>query len=208
MIKNIIFDFGGVLLDLDMQRSYDALGKLTGQSYTLETLPPAFKERVVAYETGKINTESFIWFWQNVCHPNVPQGDEIIRAWNAMLLGWQPEKFAFLERLRSHYRVFLLSNTNPLHLEWVKKDLKNNHGISDFESRFFDKVFYSHEMGLHKPDVETYKTVLRDSVLEASQTLFIDDNVLNVQSAASLGIHVYHHNPKKSLIEVFERNGW
>ena len=208
MIKNIIFDFGGVLLDLDIQRSYDALGKITGQSYTLESLPPAFKERVVAYETGKINTESFIWFWQNICHPNVPQGDEIIRAWNAMLLGWQPEKFDFLDSLRKHYRIFLLSNTNALHLEWVKRDLKNNHGITNFESRFFDHAYYSHEMGLHKPDAAIYTAVLQDAGLEPSETLFIDDNVSNVQSAASIGIHVYHHDPKKNLIAIFEQNGW
>lgn len=208
MIKNIIFDFGGVLLDLDMQRSYDALNALTGLDYSLETLPDSFRQKVVEYETGQISTETFIWFWQHLCTPNIPQGEEIIKAWNAMLLGWQPEKFAFLDHLRTKYKVFLLSNTNVLHIEWVRRDLKKNHGITDFETRFFDKAFYSFEMGLHKPDKNIFLQVLIDAGINASDSLFIDDALINVQAAASVGIHGYHHNPSKNLISVFEQNGW
>lgn len=208
MIKNIIFDFGGVLLDLDMQRSYQALGKITGKDYTLETLPDSFRQKVVAYETGKISTETFIWFWQNQCHPVIPQGDEIVAAWNAMLLGWQPAKFEFLDNLRTRYKVYLLSNTNVLHIEWVRRDLRKNHGISNFESRFFDKAYYSFELGEHKPDAKIFEKVLHDASILPEETLFIDDALINVQAAARLGIHGYHHNPQKNLISVFEQHGW
>lgn len=208
MPRNFIFDFGGVLLDIEMQRSYDALAKLTGKKLTYPDLPQEFFDIVYRFETGESGVENFIWYIQHHCPEPKPQGLDIMQAWNAMLLGWDARKFDFLLQLRQRYKVYLLSNTNALHLEWVHRDLKKNHGITDFESRFFDKAYYSFEVGLHKPDPAIYRHVLLDAALDPDETVFIDDSLLNVQAAAGLGIHVYHHDPKKDLIAIFEKHGW
>lgn len=208
MIKNIIFDFGGVLLDIDFQRTYDALSVWTKNEMVYPELPENIKKWVWEFETGKMNTETFIWNVQHLCPDPKPQGFDIVQAWNAMLIGWDPRKFVFLDELRKKYKVYLLSNTNTLHIDWVIRDLKTKHGIHDFETRFFDKTFYSFEMGKHKPDPDIYTQVLTDAGIKGEESIFIDDSMVNIQAAAALGIHVYHHNPKKDLIEVFAKRGW
>ncbi|MBK6365325.1 MAG: HAD family phosphatase [Saprospiraceae bacterium] len=208
MIRNIIFDFGGVLLDIDMKRTYDILAKQLKQSMTFPDIPDELREVVVAFETGNMSVENFIWNIQNMCPDPKPQGYDVITAWNAMLIGWNTEKFNFLKQLRHHYQTYILSNTNQLHIEWVRRDLLKNHGIEDFENTYFDKVYYSFEIGKHKPSNDIYQYVLDDAGLSAEETLFIDDSLINVQSAAGLGIHVYHHDPGKDLMETFDKNGW
>ncbi|MBK8547947.1 MAG: HAD family phosphatase [Saprospiraceae bacterium] len=208
MIRNIIFDFGGVLLDIDMKRTYDILAKQLKQSMTFPDIPDELREVVVAFETGNMSVENFIWNIQNMCPDPKPQGYDVITAWNAMLIGWNTEKFNFLKQLRNHYQTYILSNTNQLHIEWVRRDLLKNHGINDFERTYFDKVYYSFEIGKHKPSPDIYRYVLDDAGLAAEETLFIDDSIVNIQSAANLGIHVYHHDPNKNLIEIFDKNGW
>ena len=208
MIRNFIFDFGGVLLDIDMQRSYEELSKLTGKNLDYPHVPKEIRDIVFRFETGNLGIENFIWHLQHQCAEPKPQGLDIIMAWNAMLLGWDNRKFKFLTELRGKYKVYLLSNTNALHLDWVHQDLKKKHGISDFEKRFFDKAYYSFEIGLHKPDPEIYRHVLNDAGLDPDETIFIDDALVNVQAAVRLGMHVYHHDPHKDLLTVFEKHGW
>jgi len=207
MIKNIIFDFGGVLLDIDMQRSFDAIGQLLGKSLDIQHLPEEESNLIQSLETGKISAESFIWHIQQKMK-NPGEGIEIIRAWNAMLIGWNPERFQFLINLKNKYRTFLLSNTNSIHLNWVYQDLKNNHQITDFDVQFFEKTYYSHLIGMRKPNAEIYEFVIKDASLNPSETMFIDDHPDNIRMAESLGIHVFLHNPKNEIINIFHKNGW
>lgn len=192
-VKNIIFDFGGVLLDLDPTKSFLALGELMEK-------PP--KEALALYESnktlfddfemGKVITENFLWKLQNMC-PKIPQSHVIIAAWNAMLLGWNPEKLRFLHEVKSKFNIYLLSNTNEVHLEWVRRDLKKNHSIEDFDNLFFKKTYYSHIIEMRKPHAEIYHYVLQDADIKAEETLFIDDNVVNIDSARLLGIKSHLH---------------
>jgi glucose-1-phosphatase len=203
-IENIIFDFGGVLLDIDYQRTYDALTNLLQIDVNIEKLPSETKKVFNDFETGKINVETFIWNLQRLATKDVPIAQDIIKAWNAMLIGWNPAKFDFLLSLRDRYKIYLLSNTNELHLEWVRKDLKYNHGIIHFDNDFFDKTYYSHLIQLKKPDKEIYEFVTYDLSLDPGKTLFIDDILPNIEGAASIGWKTYHHNPKEDLMDVFQ----
>ena len=128
---------------------------------------------------------------------------DIQNAWNAMLIGWDTEKFTFLTNLKKKYRVFLLSNTNEMHIEWVIRDLDVNHQISDFETRFFNKVYYSHKINMRKPDVDIYKFLIADSNLNPAESIFIDDLIENIDGAKKSGLNTYHHNPNDNLIKVF-----
>lgn len=204
-IQNIVFDFGGVLLDIDYQRTYDALSQLLNVEFEMDNLPDDVLKALADFETGKINVETFIWNLQRLATKEVPIGQDIIKAWNAMLIGWDVAKFDFLLSLRQRYKVYLLSNTNELHLQWVIKDLKQNHGITDFDEIYFDKTYYSHLIGLKKPEKEIYEWVTNDLNLDKSRTIFIDDLIHNIEGAASIGWRTYHHNPKENLIDICDK---
>lgn len=202
-IKNIVFDFGGVLLDLDYQRTYDALSRLLNVSFEPDLLPDDVKKVLIDYETGHLQTESFIWNIQQWNKSNkTPQPVEIISAWNAMLIGWNPDKFAFLMALKEKYSLYLLSNTNELHLNWVYNNLRDNHNIIDFDYRFFTKTYYSHQIGMRKPNEDIFNFVIQDKKLNPSEILFIDDIEANVEGGKSAGWQTYHHDPTEDLINI------
>lgn len=196
MIDTIIFDFGGVLLDLDFARTFLALKDVTGVDFS-EDLQPTdpFSEIFFSYEKGLITDEALIW---NIQRVSVKSQDprKIVAAWNAMLLGCNSERFAMLESLGQQYRLLLLSNTNHLHIQWVRHDLKTQHSITDFEERFFDKVYYSYEIHHRKPDVSIYEYVTNNAVLDISKTLFIDDSMPNVTAAKAYGWQAVQHHPQ------------
>ncbi len=201
MIKNIIFDFGGVLLNLDPELTFSELSEVTGIPMTGENIPAQIFKVMLGYEKGEINTETFLWHLQKESTKLTPQPDKLIKAWNAMLRGWNPERFEFLLELRKNYKVFLLSNTNELHIDWVIRDLNKNHAITDFETRFFDRTFYSHNMQMRKPELSIYNTVIEETGINASETLFIDDNIDNVSAAISAGWKATYHDPKTEIID-------
>lgn len=203
-IKNIVFDFGGVLLDIDYQKTYSALEKLLHFSFTDTNVDEAMIKTLEDFETGAMNVETFLWNLQNRAKKDIPQGQDLIKAWNSMLIGWQPQKLDFLQALHQKYRIFLLSNTNVLHLAWVYNDLKVHHGIVDFDLRFFEKTYFSHLIGLRKPNPEIYAFVTSDAKILKYETLFVDDVWDNIHAAEQFGWNTYHHDPKEDLIDVFK----
>ena len=201
-IQNIIFDFGGVLLNIDYQKTYDELGHLLGYRGLPTEMTDEFRDILIRFEKGEMGTESFIWALQRTSKKEIPHGDAIIRAWNAMLIGWFPGTFKLLEELGQKYNIFLLSNTNALHIGWVHHDLKITHTLHGFEQRFFKKVYYSHEIGLRKPDIDIYRFVTEDAKLLPEETIFIDDLAENIMGAKKTGWNVYQHNPNENLEEI------
>ena len=198
-VKNIVFDFGGVLLNIDYDRTYKALSKILQVDFHPDNLPENVLKILNEFETGVANKETFIWNIQRLANKDVPQGKEIIDACNAMLIGWDTSIFDILLALRKKYKVYLLSNTNEIHLEWVNSDLEKNHDISDFDVRFFDKTFYSHLIGFRKPDVAVYNYVTLNAPIKPKETIFIDDILRNIQGAQSAGWKGYHHHPADDL---------
>jgi len=204
MIKNIVFDFGGVLLNLDYDRTFSALSEVMGIEMTKDSIPAHIYKIMLGYEKGEINTETFLWNLQKESSKLTPHADKLINAWNAMLLGWNPARFKFLLDLREDYKVYLLSNTNALHLEWVSRDLKKNHAITDFDNQYFDKTFYSHNMRKRKPEQGIYDTVTKALNLDPQHTLFIDDLAENVAAARATGWHSVRHDPKDEIIDTLQ----
>jgi glucose-1-phosphatase len=198
MIKNIIFDFGGVLIDLDTTRTGVALEAMT--KIPAAEIYSKHKELFDNYEKGETITENFMWNIQNLCD-KVPQGFEIIQAWNAMIVGWNPAKLVFIEEVKKKYKTYLLSNTNELHIDYVRRDLVRNHQIEDFETKFFTKAYYSYEIKMRKPDLEIYNYVIKDAQINPSESLFIDDNLDNILAAREVGLFAYHH-PANDMIDL------
>jgi putative hydrolase of the HAD superfamily len=195
----IVFDFGGVLIDLDIEKSYEELALLVDiNPLETEILVAKMYDSFEEFETGKISSETFIWRIQNLTNKEVDP-IKVIHAWNAMLLGWNPAKLAFLNKIKNKYPIYLLSNTNEIHLKWVMNDLKVNHGIEDFDNQFFIKAYYSHLIELRKPDIAAYDYIIKDTGLNPTRTLFIDDNYNNILGAYDAGFQVLHHITNDSL---------
>lgn len=203
MVKHIVFDFGGVLLNLDYQRTFDMLGDAMGRTLSYPDLSPEIHEVYLAFERGEMDRDYFIN--QLKAHSaGSPSTETLIDAWNGMLLGWNPARLPWLLELRKTYGVYLLSNTNALHIDWVRKDLATNHGIRDFETRYFDHAYYSHDMGKQKPNLDIYEQVISETGVNPGETLFIDDNVDNIAAARRAGLNAVQHNPNTEIIEMLD----
>jgi HAD superfamily hydrolase (TIGR01549 family) len=203
-IQNIIFDLGGVVIHLDMPRTFNAfaqLGAITPeQANQLFHKDPLF----LSYERGAVTPEEFLNGLRHLL--GKPLSDEVLtEAWNAMLLQFPPENIELLRSLKQggKHKLFMLSNTNVIHIEEVHRRLEEACGEKDF-SRFFDKVYYSQDIGARKPDPEAFQVILDEWNLKPGETLFIDDNQGNLLGAAQLGIKTLHFEQNSSLPAIFD----
>jgi FMN phosphatase YigB (HAD superfamily) len=212
-IKNILFDFGNVILDLDIPATTYAFRALMADDAAFETASRTHVQHRLfeRYETGQISEAAF--FEALRATADRPFTDAALReAWNAMLLGLPAHRFGTLTALRPRYRLFMLSNTNATHIAWVHDYLLRTYGMRDFEQRFFDKVYYSHEIGHRKPDAAAFRFVLDDAGIAAHETLFVDDVPENTAAAASLGFQTLTHrfeaeDVAQALARALEHSG-
>lgn len=199
-IRNVVLDLGGVILELDVNRSIELLSVLGLQEE--ENLDIIFSKYpfFLKFETGRISPDEFIDALAAQLGDHTPE-EKIIEAWNAMILGFQPDTIKLLTQLREKYRLFLLSNTNAIHEVYYNDILHMKHGIPNLTD-IFEKVYYSHDVNMRKPDHEIFQHVLADSRLNARETLYIDDTEVHVKAAMDLGVHAYHLRLPQRLTEV------
>lgn len=198
MIKNIIFDFGDIFINLDKEVFTDNLKKL-GVLEKNEQVKFVFDQ----YEMGLIETEKFVDYIKE--NFNVSK-QEFISAWNSILLDFPRKRLDFLQKIvaSNKYRLFLLSNTNHLHINWIKDNWGANL-YNEFKN-CFEKFYLSQEIHFRKPNSNIYEFVMRDSKLVASETLFIDDTKINTDKANELGIHVWNLIPgEDDITELFDK---
>ena len=201
MLKNIIFDLGNVLIDIDFPRSEQELKRILTPDLEDKLANIKQKDLFLNYEVGKITELEFIETLKSISEHEV-ENQAIIDAWNAMLIGFKAPRFEMLLRLAKKYDLYVLSNTNKTHIDWVHNDLKNNHNIVDYERNFLKKVYYSHEINLRKPNVEIYEYVLEDAKIIAEETLFIDDNFDNIEAAKTINIQTIHHLLGNEIVDA------
>lgn len=195
MIKTIIFDFGDVFLNLDKAATARELQQLEISHFSEEMLQ---KNR--EYEKGLITSEEFI---ESYCS-NFPQltSEAFQRSWNAILIDFPKHRLEFLKKLKNegNYKLILLSNTNHIHIDWVKENIDC---FEEFRA-CFDAFYLSQEINLRKPDPEIYEFVLEQHDLNPEETLFIDDTAENTEAAAKLGIHTWNIDPvNEDITELF-----
>lgn len=184
-IQNIVVDLGNVLLDIDFQRLVPAFEKLGVRNFDKQFSLLKTDELFVKIETGQISSEEFLLNLRSNAGISATD-DQLSLAWNAMLLEFRKESIQFLERIKPHYRLFLLSNTNAIHLIEINKILARQSHYSDLR-QLFEKAYFSHEVGLRKPDPDIYSHVMIESNLLPTETLFIDDLPANIKPAQSAG---------------------
>ena len=197
-IKNIIFDLGGVIINLDTIKTISEFNKLSKLPF--EAIYTQLQQSSVFdfFDKGLISESDFFVELKNVTKSSSSE-NELKQAWNAMLLDFPLHRLNLLKKIKSHYRLCLLSNTNETHVTEFEKTLLNSHHYKNLEP-FFEKVYYSCRMQMRKPDVEIFNFVLTENGLNASETLFIDDSPQHVQGALKTGINA-HLLPKAKEVE-------
>lgn len=204
-IPNIVFDLGGVLLNINPENSVNQF-KAIGLSDTTR-IQHEYRENGLfdRLEKGLLSPEDFRNEIRQYIDAEVSD-KQIDHAWNAMLLDFPQERLLLLKKLRKTHRIFLLSNTNSIHWEYYTKDIKNTHGVELADC--FEKDYYSHDMGLRKPDTTIYHALLKAENLKAEETLFIDDMYSNVEAARAVGMIAHHLDLEngESILDLFGRN--
>lgn len=185
----ILFDLGGVLINLNYQKTVEAFIELGVKDLNLTYSQTAQTSLFDDYEIGKISTQQFINSIKKYVPDNVTP-NQIVHAWNAMILDFPIENLAFLEELSQQKILYLLSNTNAIHLQKVEQKLadRTDKKLSDF----FKKVYYSHEIQMRKPYAETFEFVCKDAGLSIEKTLFIDDSEQHLIGAKAIGLNTLH----------------
>lgn len=196
-IENIIFDLGGVLLDIDYNLTRTGFEKL-GVTHFDEMYSQANADKLFQkLETGHVTEEEFFEQLNHTAGIHLSE-KEITEAWNAMLLSFREESLAFLDKARERYQIFLLSNTNSIHLASFYGIYHQKERQKSFE-QYFNKAYYSFEIGLRKPDTECYEWVLNDLNIDPHQTIFIDDSVKNIEGAEKVGLQTILLTPEKRI---------
>ncbi len=190
-IKNIIFDLGNVIIDLDIPRTRQEMERLMRYPDKMPAIFDDMERAIQVYEVGDLSDELFINTMIKHAHPHV-YAQQVIRAWNAMLIDIPMERLEFVNELReAGYKTFLLSNTNNIHLEWVNKYMLKNFNLPSLDS-YFDRSYYSHLIRRRKPDVGCFEYVLADAGIQAEESLFIDDIFHNIEGAKLAGLHTIY----------------
>jgi glucose-1-phosphatase len=199
-IKNLVFDLGGVILDLAVDQTIQAFANLAGMSTEKATSIFHTSPEFNLYEKGGMTDQQFRDFLKSAYMPGATDA-EIDNAWNQMLRRIPVRKLELLENLKRRHRVLLLSNTNEIHLSYINSKLLPT-GIHSLD-KYFHKAYYSHRMLKRKPDAEIFEQVLLENNFIPEQTLFLDDNVMNIKGAESVGMKTVHVTTPDLILTYF-----
>ncbi|MEM6262314.1 MAG: HAD family phosphatase [Bacteroidota bacterium] len=195
MIRNLLFDYGKVLYEIDIQRMLDQFAAMRDGAevaYSMEGQHEVFS----LLEIGEVDAPTFAAGLKEAYQLNGSQS-EILDAWNSLLVGVIPGRLELIRRCKERYDVALLSNTNAFHHKafWPE---------SEPLLREFSRCFFSFEMGMRKPDKEIYHAVLEEMNWKPGETLFIDDSGINIESAKEVGIQTLRYESEADM-EHFEK---
>lgn len=199
-IKNIIFDFGGIIVDLDKQAAVHAFEALGFEAHAY--INDYVQDGVFALmETGDMSPDEFCTYVRKKAGADV-KDEEIFRAWNKMLVGIPVRRVQTIRNLRTDYRTYMLSNTNAIHWAYSCRELMASTGLEMGDC--FDRIFLSFQMHLAKPDERIFRKVLSEAGLKPEETLFVDDSSENCRMAESLGIQVFHSRQPEDWFSLLE----
>ena len=199
-IKNILFDLGGVILNINYHLTIDAFKKIGFTDFEAFYTQKNQTEFFNLFETGHLSVSEFHEYIKKNC-PSSITNNQINTAWNAMLLDLPIYRIEFLEMLSKKYQIYLLSNTNEVHISEFKKTIDATVGYDRFKN-VFNACYYSSEIGFRKPKKACFNYVLKTNDLDAKETLFIDDSIQHIKGASSLGILSYLLKPGEDIVKV------
>ena len=200
-IKNIIFDLGGVILDIDETIVYKELEKLGIKTSELAH-SKEFIDLMSKFDTGIYTAPTFRKKAKALLELGKMTDKRFDAIWNAMLLDIPRERVEAIEKIKKHYKIFLMSNTNVIHYDLYIRDLQLRFGYNEFDE-LFNKSYFSFAEHLEKPDPRFFELILDHEGLLPEETLFIDDTAANIEVAKSLGIRTYHISREELVRNLF-----
>ncbi len=202
MIKNLIFDLGGVLLDIEFKRTVDAFSKLgIKNAYQLNDYPDVL-DLFMALERGQHSPENFRKRFRVLSGFDGCDLD-LDEAFNALLVGFVPERIERVQDLNLKYNTYILSNTNAIHCKYYNQLLYDTMGIKDLD-HLVKKAYYSHDLKSRKPEKEIYLRMIADAGIKPAESLFIDDRQENLDAAKTLGLEIMLVNEKHTIMEALK----
>ena len=201
-IKNIIFDLGCVLLNLDLDKSIKAFHELGFEQDVIDKMHSHADRIFYELSIGKVTPKIFRDRIRELLKNLSITDEEIDNAWNAMILDIPKHRVEMLKKLPCKYNVFLFSNTNPIHIDKLNREFSSEYKID--VSSLFVKVFYSHEVQKYKPDVSAYTKVIELAGINPEESIFIDDLKSNIEGAQKAGLKTFWLKDGKEITEVFE----
>jgi putative hydrolase of the HAD superfamily len=199
-IKSVIFDLGGVIYGVDYYKTINTFKSIGIDRFDEVYAKAGQSDLFNDLEEGKISRAVFVERIKTLSGQYMTSS-QIVNAWNGMLLGFMPDALVCLKRLRSNYSLFLLSNTNEIHIQEIESRVGAAF-FSDFCS-LFEKVYLSHELGLRKPHTEVFINILKEQGIKANETLFIDDSIQHVEGAIKAGLHAHHLTDDQTIGQLF-----
>jgi glucose-1-phosphatase len=200
-IDAIIFDLGGVIINLDVSRTINAFATLSGFNHK-QIVELTQSEAFFDYERGKISDSTFRDFVKKQLGHDLTDA-QIDKAWNAMIIDLPASRIELLRNLNARLSVFVLSNTNNIHIKFVEQQVLSAHRINSF-NELVRKDYYSHLMGMRKPEPEIFMRLIEENNLTLNNTLLIDDNQQNIETATLLGFKTYLVPPNQLNLELFK----
>lgn len=199
-IRNIVFDLGGVLMNIDFQRTFNAFEIIGFRGAEEWFKNPEVNQLCMDFETGVYCSIEMRRKFREITGFKCSD-TEFDYAWNSLLIDFPPERIARVQELAKKYNTYLLSNTNPIHARYFNEELNRHYGIESLD-HLLDKAWYSHNLGLRKPDVKIFQKVLKNSRLNPEETLFLDDFEINVRAAESVGMKAIQVDAEFTIIEA------
>ena len=200
-IKNIVFDFGGVIIDIDYQRCVQSFQKLGFRDFDRWYSQLLQDHLFDDFETGRISPEQFRYRIRQASQQELTD-EAIDAAWNSILIGLPHENIEMLERLKPRYRLFLLSNTNIIHEHAFNAIIEKTYG-KNILPLLFEQVYFSHHIGMRKPHPEIFLHVMKENNLVPGETLFIDDSPQHVEGAQKTGMQTIYLEKGKKITGIF-----
>lgn len=203
--KTLIFDIGNVIIDIDYNVTIAEFQKLAVTDFS-QIVSYTQQNRIFdLYETGKISSADFINGLKQFLKPGITN-EEIVRAWNSILIHYPPQKIALLKKLKKKYRVIALSNINEIHVNAIDEAARKKLSATKFAD-FFHHAYYSNEIQLRKPNKEIYDFVVAEQNLKPQETFFVDDKLENIEAAKECGIQAYQLQDRNKLTELLTSVG-
>lgn len=201
-IKNIVFDLGNVLLNLNLDKTETAFRDLLQEEFETAYLKYESNRLFERLEIGRISPFEFIKGMRSATEVPLTD-DEVIDGWNALLGEMPKSRIDFLKKIGQQYNIYLLSNTNAIHMMWLDEYLQDQFDMSiqDF-TKLFKKHYFSFQVQMRKPDTNIYEYVIQDSGINPAETLFIDDREDNIKTAKDCGFHTYLHDPRMDVAAI------
>jgi len=199
-IDTIIFDFGGVLINIDYHRTIQAFRQLGIEDFEERYSQADQTSLFNDLEIGKISAQRFV---NELLHflPKGTSPNQVVHAWNAMLLDVPQSRIELLQKLKRKYRLFLLSNTNEIHIPKALIEWKKSSDIDFYDC--FEHVYLSHEIGMRKPNEEIFEYVCQQQNIRPENAVFIDDSIQHIDGAKKMGLNTIHLTPDQALTSLF-----